>query len=290
MEPQQVVKLRTYEDTDKFRKKMAFPRTAMIKYDGRCTTIVKHDSGEVDYLTTGGKLFKLENDQVFGWDSTPPGVYFAEMMGGKVVGKLGDRIHSGIQTTMFTNTSKGITNKHEPTWRIFDFVSIEDYVGGKSSVPFGLRWAFLEAFISNDYLADSIKCYNASDWDHYHTAIVAGGWEGTVSIDDSQLWVSSKSRPHTQVKRKDRKDADLICYGAKEGTGKYEGMIGSLLLKDSAGLKVDVGSGLTDAQRAMDPDYYIGKVVEIVYEQKIDTYIQPIFNCVREDKDIKDIS
>lgn len=53
---------------------------------------------------------------------------------------------------------------------------------------------------------------------------------------------------------------------------------------------VDVGSGMTDEQRAVNPDTYIDKVVEIVYEQMLDTYIQPIFQRVRDDKTKEDIN
>ena len=37
------------------------------------------------------------------------------------------------------------------------------------------------------------------------------------------------------------------------------------------------------------PDYFIGKVIEVEYEQLLATYIQPTFVCVRDDKTIEDI-
>jgi len=135
-----------------------------------------------------------------------------------------------------------------------------------------------------------MECETKAHWDMFHTKAVADGWEGTVSIDHQQQWVSSKSRPFTQIKRKDRRDADLLCIGVNSGTGKYEGMIGSLRLQDSKGRIVDVGSGMTDADRQVVPAYYIGSVIEIVYEQLLQTYIQPIFVRVRDDKTKEDIT
>ena len=287
---QQTTKMRTYEDSPKFLRKMKWPRQVMIKYDGRCTTIVKHPDQTVEYFTTGGKRFELLDDQVFGFADTPVGVYFAEMMGEGVDGKLGERIHSGIQTTMFTNTGKGIFNKHKPVWRIFDYVTIADYDVGICELPYIHRWSYLKDKIPTSYLAYDMECLGKGHFDMFHTKAVAEGWEGTVCIDNNQHWKADKSRPHTQVKRKDRRDADLLCIGVNEGTGKYEGMIGSLILIDSKSRRVDVGSGMTDEDRMRSDDYYLNKVVEIVYEQMMATYIQPIYQRVRDDKTKEDIN
>jgi len=287
---QQAMKLRTYEDTDKFNNKLHYPRQVMIKYDGRNTTIVKHPDQSVEYYTTGGKRFELLDDQVFGFEDTPVGVYFAEMMGKGIEGRLGERIHSGIQTTMFTNTSKGLFNRHKPTWRIFDYVTMADYDVGICELPYISRWSYLKDKIPTQYLAYDMECLGKGHWDMFHTKAVADGWEGTVCIDHQQQWKASKSRPHVQIKRKDRKDADLLCVGITMGTGKYDFMIGSLKLQDSKGRIVYVGSGLSDEQRDMSPADFVGKVIEIVYEQLMDTYIQPIFVRVRDDKNAGDIN
>ena len=282
---QQTTKLRTYEGSDKFHKKMGWPRIDMVKYDGRSTTIVKHPSGKVDYFTSGGKRFELMDDQVFGFDDTPVGVYFAEMMGKNIEGKLGDRVHSGIQTTMFTNTGKGIPNMHKPTWRIFDYVTIADYDVGICELPFINRWSYLKDKLPTAYLANDMESENISHSNMFHSKVVDDGWEGTVSIDCSQVWRATKSRPHTQVKRKDLMTADLLVVEEVEGTGKYEGMIGSLRCVDGTGYEVcSVGSGLTDEQRGQ-WGLFLDEIVEVRYEQIMDRkLVQPIFKFLREDK------
>ena len=77
--------------------------------------------------------------------------------------------------------------------------------------------------------------------------------------------------------------------GITEGEGKYKGMIGSLVLQDASGRIVSVGSGLSDAYRSKASIAYIGKVIEIEYEQILDTYIQPTFVTVRLDKTKEEI-
>jgi len=280
-----VAKLKNYEDTTKFNNKMKWPRQAMIKYDGRWTCIVKHPDQTVQYFTSGGKMFELLDDQVFGFADTPVGVYFAEMMGENIEGKLGERVHSGIQTTMFTNTGKGLFNKHKPTWRIFDYVTIADYDVGKCELPFINRWSYLKDKVPTNYLAYDMECLTKAHWDMFHAKVVGDDWEGTVSIDFNQQWIASKSRPHTQCKRKDLNTADLLVTEELEGEGKYVGYIGSLRCVDGTGKEVClVGSGLTDEQRASHGSF-IGKIVEVRYEQVIDTrLVQPIFKHVRDDK------
>ena len=63
--------------------------------------------------------------------------------------------------------------------------------------------------------------------------------------------------------------ADLLCIGTTEGEGKYSKEIGALILRDKKGREVAVGSGLSDYDRSLDPLNFIGKVIEIGYEQII---------------------
>ena len=55
----------------------------------------------------------------------------------------------------------------------------------------------------------------------------------------------------------------------EEGTGKFSQTCGNLVV-DFNGVEVGVGSGLTDALREQiwdDPDSFIGRVVEIRYQE-----------------------
>ena len=90
------------------------------------------------------------------------------------------------------------------------------------------------------------------------------------------------------MKWKARPTADLLCVNTTEGEGKYEGKIGALVLQDSEGRLVMVGSGLTDMEREADDMHFVGSIIEIEYEQIIDTYIQPTYIGVRHDKTSSD--
>ena len=78
-------------------------------------------------------------------------------------------------------------------------------------------------------------------------------------------------RTNYLLKYKKVKTVDLQVLDVKEGTGKYEGLVGALDCQAIIGDKLIsafVGSGLSDEQRelwALNPNDIIGKIVEIAY-------------------------
>ena len=96
-------------------------------------------------------------------------------------------------------------------------------------------------------------------------------------------------RVNHSIKLKYRPTADLLCIDVEQGEGKYTGMIGSLVLQDMTGRVVKVGSGLSDFDRTMLSGHFINSIIEIEYEQIMDTYIQPTFIRVRDDKTKEEI-
>jgi len=118
------------------------------------------------------------------------------------------------------------------------------------------------------------------------------GYEGLVTkhYDDKYIFKRSKE----WARFKPVRTADLKCTGVVEGKGKYAGMIGALRLEDMLDeefVVVNVGSGMTDFDRALPHDRFVGKVIEVKYSHitKAKDAIypslnQPRFVMVREDK------
>ena len=87
-----------------------------------------------------------------------------------------------------------------------------------------------------------------------------------------------------------RSQVDLKVVGIIEGTGKYEGMMGSVSVESSDGkLKVDVGSGWNDEQRKNGIE--VGSIItveanDIITNRSNDTFslFLPIFVEERLDK------
>lgn len=115
------------------------------------------------------------------------------------------------------------------------------------------------------------------------------GHEGIMIKNPSNVYVGK--RVTDIMKMKEEKTADLKVLGFVAGEGKYENMIGSLTcITEDNKLIVNVGSGLTDAQRTALPEF--GTIIEVKYNQVIQdehgnySLFLPIFKGYRKDKDV----
>lgn len=276
------VKSRTIGEANMPWLGIIYPVIASIKYDGR-NTIVHKKGNTITYETSGGKEFKLLNNEPF--DQLPDGHFFTEMLGYSIEGKLGDRVHSGIQTTCMSNTAKGLPNHCRPNWKIFSYLNDEDYTKGKASEPYKSiirrisNWSEkLEANFCPEYK----WLTNEQELKTYYNQVVKEGWEGLMVAHPLLVWADSTSRLKTLCKLKGRYTMKGTCINTIDGEGKYTNMIGSLVIQLSDSVSVSVGSGLTDHERATGS--FVGKIIEFEYEQLSVNGIplQPTFVCVRE--------
>jgi DNA ligase-1 len=198
-------------------------------------------------------------------------------------GKLGDRVKSAIITTLRTNFKKGIDsfiNFDSINIKIFDILNSDRVL----TSTYTDRMRSLDTIHPNITLV-SQKLVTGAEALEALPNLIKNGYEGIMLREPESPYEIGK-RVHHSIKVKVRKTVDLRCIGVEEGLGKCNG-IGALILQDSDGRIVKVGSGLgyDTPSRTMD---YVGKIIEIQYEQILDTYIQPTFICVRDDKDESD--
>lgn len=261
------------------------------KYDGNQIFIVKRNN-KVTWFTSDNKQFDIPGLGTELLHNKSDFILVAEFMY-KCEGKLGDRKNSAILTTLRTCWNKSIANPlsfKEELCNIKVFDCLPYIVGDLCS--------FLQYDLANEHRLEvasllhfppqiskvKSKLMTGAEAKLYSKKLVNEGWEGVMCIDPKSKYQPGK-RVNYSVKLKYRKTADLLCIDALAGEGKYEGMIGALVLQDSEGRIVSVGSGLDDSDRQPElSDYYIGKIIEIEYEQIMDTYIQPVYVQVRLDK------
>ena len=252
-----------------------------IKYDGNYCQI--HKNGNfVIVKTSGGKdVYLPELEEQLNNITNEDVILEAEFVG-ESKGKLGDRTKCGIMTTWRVNTAKGIRNElGKNRFMVFDII--------KDGI-FADRLKELPKYQTKNLISVTHSLTTLEEAKKELKTILQLDYEGLVLKHAKNIYKPGK-RVNDIIKLKGRATADLICIGTEGGElgSKYEHMIGSLVLRNKRGITVKVGSGLDDADRSMGPDYYIGKVVEIEFEQILDTYIQPTFITVRHDKTIKDI-
>lgn len=94
--------------------------------------------------------------------------------------------------------------------------------------------------------------------------IVSEGGEGLMLHRGSSLYQATRS--DDLLKLKTYEDAEAVVVGHLPGKGKYEGMLGALLVETPEKLRFRLGTGFTDAQRANPPP--IGSTVTYKYYGK----------------------
>lgn len=123
------------------------------------------------------------------------------------------------------------------------------------------------------------------------------GWEGLMINLANGLYVTKRTSDLLKVK--DFYEADVVVKDIFEGTGKYAGTLGGVVI-DYKGHDIRVGSGFSDDER----DHYwtneneiIGKIIAVQYfeetnNQKDDSISLrfPTFKGVRTDKSVADVS
>ena len=176
---------------------------------------------------------------------------------------------------------------------IWDSLTLGEFREGLSTRPYTER--FGEAIKATFMTAKlkpvpSFRVYSVKEAQAIADEYISEGGEGAIIKKLDTVWKDGTSKD--MVKIKAVLDADLLCVDVEEGSGKYKGKVGALVLETFCGkLRVKVGTGLTDLDRAKPFDYYIGKVIEIQYNEFIkskskntDSLFLPRFVEVREDK------
>ncbi len=118
------------------------------------------------------------------------------------------------------------------------------------------------------------------------------GYEGLVVKHYEDRYTYKRTKHWARFKA--TYTADLLCVGTTKGQGKYEGMIGALMLEGvvkGKEITVKTGSGLTDEDRSKRPSEFISKTVEMKYNSitkdkttGVHSLFLPRFVTVRFDK------
>lgn len=82
------------------------------------------------------------------------------------------------------------------------------------------------------------------------------------------------------LKMKHHQDAEAIVVGYKVGSGKYRGMMGSLLVELDSGLQFYIGSGFTEQQRREPPE--LGATVTFRYNGHTQNGVPKFARYIRE--------
>jgi len=116
---------------------------------------------------------------------------------------------------------------------------------------------------------------------------LAAGYEGLVFKTPKHLYQTKRSWDWMKLKAENSKDLHVVDFF--EGTGKYEGQLGGLIVSHK-GVKVRVGSGFSDIEREQmwdNQDVWLGRTVEVKYHEVTPdgSLRHPVYKGQRWDKD-----
>lgn len=155
--------------------------------------------------------------------------------------------------------------------RLFDHVTLAEYLDGHSSRPY---WHRLQACETRLYTppwslmrqVDTMVLMNLGEADRIFNEWVSAGHEGVVIRNEEAPWQAGH-KGHNAIKRVRAVSYDLLCIGAESGKGKREGIVAKLLFRwrDGKTLKADLGKGWTDDKRPRieDSETLVGGVYRV---------------------------
>ena len=292
--------------TDIPLSKIKWPCVVTEKLDGVRRILIKEDGVSRLYSRSGHEdegLVEILRDAEFLPDNR---VYDGELL---AIGDFKDNI-ALRQATFARSAIKGY--KTGLAFNVFDMLPLDEFYMGKSEDRAAVRKLLLGATLMDESIscmegiqenwAALIACYgihkdlqfirpvpilgfakNMAEVEPIVEKIWAHGGEG-VMLNTSESFYEVK-RSKDLIKVKHTEEAILTVVDMLEGTGKYEDMLGALVV-DYKGNKLGVGSGFTDTQRLRiwrNPERYIGKKIEIdtfgesINQQGIKSLNCPIF-------------
>lgn len=144
------------------------------------------------------------------------------------------------------------------TYQVFD-MPVSDYT-------FDQRLQKLQALVAKEpspylHVIDQFKVANEDALLVELQRVVALGGEGLMLHRGNSLYHASRS--DDLLKLKIYEDAEAVVIAHLPGKGKYQGMMGSLLVETPTGLRFKLGTGFRDVERANPPP--IGSIVTYKY-------------------------
>lgn len=268
--------------------RIKYPAIIQQKCDGARVHLY-FDGGSVKAISRTGKEFQIHGAlDGAGAEFMLRGETFD---GELLVVKDGKVLERKLSNGILNKANKGTISKEEADMIVAVIWDIVDFGG---TIPYSLRFNALGIKdLHGRFALVPWKIVNdEDDAMEFFQEQLTQGQEGAVLKNLDSKWVPKRSKD--QCKLKEINTADLKVIGTFEGTGKYVGMLGGLVCETSDGLlNVRVGSGFSDEERTVPQEGWIGKIVEVLYNQKITSKSKdkaslflPRISCVRFDKTV----
>jgi len=292
---------------EKNLKKIEYPAYAQLKLDGMRANIFLETGMPVKVRSRNGKVIETHGrfDRVIK-SQYPRGSFVLD--GELLVMKENNRKEyepRKIGNGICNKAIRGTISKEDAARLVFvvwDVIPYNEWKKADYDIPYKTRFSWIKKTTTESLLNGydeirMVKTLEVNSFDEanrFYNKCINKGEEGIILKNMNSPWNNKRSKD--QLKFKVENSADLQIAEVIEGTGKYEGMLGSFQCVSKDGIvEVGVGTGLSDEQRELFfTPKMIGKIVEVKYNEVITNAFDeskkslflPVFIEIREDKTV----
>jgi hypothetical protein len=214
-----------------------------VKKDGIFCHVVKYNHEYYLFSRTGMLLSNTSHlvHQLMIWGrDLKEGVYMTEL--------CCDSCSLEALSGIFNPNRVKPLDKDQDQWRLssylafHDYISIEEFVSGRSERTYGDRYLFIKAILPMELYLISSYLVDVDSVDEFAEYYINHDEEGVVLKRIDEVWVASH-KGHRMMKIVRGIDYDLECIGVEEGTGKYKGKAANLIFRWKGGKKIKAMPG-----------------------------------------------
>ncbi len=245
------------------------------KFDGiRCVCICKNE--DIQFFSRSGKeILGLEDLK----EDIRKFLYINNclledniVLDGELLKINPNNLNSGdlYRETVSIVNSKSV-DKKDINLQVFDIISYEDFVNGKSKDDYKTRRGLLDSFIQYGYVKIAPILYHGTNHGKIQELLVymdTHGKEG-IMVNKNDFYVTKRTK--SLIKCKVFMTADVRVVDFLEGTGRNKNKLGKITIEFEHEGKIytcNVGSGFDDDERERfwnDRSLLMNKIVEISY-------------------------
>lgn len=297
-------------DTPKALKMLPDRIVTQYKIDGYRLNIHVKTNGEVVLRTRNGKLVDGYNDLTAeAIEKLPKGyVYDGEIVAPELFEWINNNMKSNEKVSanrdLFSEVMSHAFSKEDNKqgiFNMFDMIPQNEWETQKTTETYEVRLKRMQNMIrpldlKHIVVVPTSRVYFKSNPDDLKAIVeefhqfLAVGWEGLMIKNLDSVYEFKRSKNLLKMKLMDT--IDLVVTDVFEGTGKYKGMLGGVIV-DYKGNQVGVGSGWNDEQRQelwKDKNKILGKTIEIAYQAETKnkngglSLSFPVVKNIRDDK------
>jgi DNA ligase-1 len=255
-------------DSKKHEKKVTGKKQIEVKLDGvRVLTIMKTNGEITQHSRNGRELVNFGHTKA---ELRANVTFDIDMV------LDGEIMSSNFQDLMTQVNRQSDVNAGDAVLNVFDAIPLDEFLSGKSTMTQQERSAYVTK-LDNTYDLETVRFLKSEVVDldteagmvryaEINKKALDGGYEGIMLKDLDALYHCKRSAHW--LKLKPVITVDLKITALEEGTGKNVGKLGAFVCEgvdDGKLIKVNVGSGLSDEQRAQYWDQgLVGQVAEIM--------------------------